>query len=75
MLNLINMSISQTKVTADEETSETQNLIPNVMKRDNDTGLCSKDYSKLGKIRITFVQKNAGVLDFSMICILAFFTI
>ena len=52
------MSISRTKVTTDEKNGETQNLIPNEMKRDNDTGVYNKKSLKSGKIRIIFDQKR-----------------
>ena len=52
------MSISQTKVTADEKNRETQNLIPNEMKRDYDTGVYNKNDLKSGKIRIIFAQRK-----------------
>ena len=52
------MSISRTKVTTDEKNGETQNLIPNERKRDNDTGVYNKNSLKSGKIRIIFVQKR-----------------
>ena len=65
------MSISRTKVTTDEKNGETQNLIPNEMKRDNDTGVYNKNSLKSGKIRIIFDQKRRCLVFYMM----AFLTI
>ena len=56
------MPFSRTNVTAVEQNRETQNLIPNSMKRDNDTGEYTINHPESGKIKIIFAQtKSAGV--------------
>ena len=58
------MPSSRTNVTAIEQNSETQNLIPNAMKRDNDTGEYTINHLESGRIIIIFAQQKVffGIL-------------
>ena len=64
MVNLINMPFSRTNVTAIEQNSETQNLIPNAMKRDNDIGEYTINHLESGRIIIIFAQTKRTLLDY-----------
>ena len=67
MVIFVDMSVSQ-KMTAHEQNSETQNLIPKAIKRDHYTDAYTEDNSKSGKIRIIITQtKSEDVLSFSSI--------
>ena len=61
MVIFVDMSVSQ-KMTAHEQNSETQNLIPKAIKRDHDTDAYTETNSKSGKIKIIITQKSENLL-------------